>query len=235
MLLANVPGRDVEWQNPPMDDAPRDADFVDRSDGALDAFEFSLHGRNGRVAVDFGPNDDPGRWGFGLLGLPWPTELAIGLPVLEARVSYPGEGYVAAMGWIQVVRIHVDEQSSRLVTGGEKAPAGDHEWVDGPPSLRGLGVPFVSFGPRPTLFDAPASTESDVRFVADSFLTASPDAVVSRRSRPCLGLRWGYATQAGSASELLAPSALGPSDWRGSLPVLAEHFPDWSFDSSWFD
>jgi hypothetical protein len=98
-----------------------------------------------------------------------------------------------------------------------------------------LGVPFVSFGPRPALFDAPASTESDVRFVADSFLTASPDALMSRRSRPCCGFRWGYATRAGSASQLLAPTALGVVDWRDSLPVLEQHFPGWGFDSGWFD
>ena len=165
-----------------MDDSRRDEGFADRIGGTRHTFGFSLHGRNGRVVVEYGPNDDPSRWGFGLLGLPWPTEFAIGLPALEATVSYAGEGYAAAMGWIQVVRIHVAEQSESLVSGGEKAPAGDHAWVDGPPSLRGLGVPFVSFGPRPALFDAPASTESDVRFVADSFLTASPDALVSRRS-----------------------------------------------------
>ena len=218
-----------------MSDRPRDAGPGNRSDGARDSYEFSLHGRTGRVEVEFGPNDDPSRFGFALLGLPWPTELAIGLPVLEARVSSAGEGYAAVMGWIQVVRIHVAEQSESLVSGGEKAPAGDHAWVDGPPNLRGLSVPFVSFGPRPTLFDAPASTESDVRFVADSFLTASPDALVSRRSRPCLGFRWGYATRAGGPSELLAPTALGVSDWRDSLPVLEEHFPDWSFDPGWFD
>jgi hypothetical protein len=35
-------------------------------------------------------------------------------------------------------------------------------------------VPFTSFGECPTLFDAPASTESDTTFLADSWLTASP-------------------------------------------------------------
>jgi len=96
-------------------------------------------------------------------------------------------------------------------------------------------VPFVSFGAQPTLFDAPASTESDVRFVADSFLTASPDAVLSRRSRPCAGLRWGYATRAGDDPELLSPSLLGIEHWREALPTLEEQFPEWSFESEGFD
>ena len=108
-------------------------------------------------------------------------------------------------------------------------------WIDGPPLLQGLGVPFVSFGTRPTLFDAPASTESDVRFVADSFLTASPDAVVGRSSRPCLGLRWGYATRAGDDPDLLPPTPLGIEHWREALPILEEHFPEWSFDTDGFE
>jgi hypothetical protein len=185
------------------------------------------------VSVEFEANDDPGRWGFGILGMPWPTELAKGLPVLEATVSYPGEGYTAAMGWLQLVRIHVSERSESLVSDGERAPPGDHAWVDGPPNLRGLGVPFLSFGPRPTLFDAPASTESDVRFVADSFLAASPDALVNRRSQPCCGFRWGYETSRGAPTELLPPIQLDLRDWREALPILEEQFPDWTFDPNW--
>ena len=115
----------------------------------------------------------------------------------------------------------------------DKAPPGEHAWVDGPPQLKGLGVPFVSFGPRPALFDAPASTESDIRFVADSFLTASPDAVLSRVSQPCFGFRWGYATKAGSAAELLPLSALDVGDWRDALPLLEREFPDWTFAKEW--
>jgi hypothetical protein len=200
-----------------------------------DAFAFSLHGRKGSVTAKLSGNDDPGRWGFEVLGLDWPANLALGLPVLEATVSYAGEGYAAAMGWIQLVRIHVDERSESLVAAAEKAPAGDHVWVDGPPNLRGLGVPFVSFGPSPTLFDAPMSTESDVRFVADSFLTASPDALVTRRSRPCFGFRWGYSTRADSPAELISPTVLDQDDWRDALPILEEQFSGWSFDPDWFE
>jgi len=203
--------------------------------GTRETFEFSLHGRKGSVTVDCSVNVDPSRWGFGVLGLAWPVDLAIGLPVLEATVSYPGEGYAAAMGWIQVVRLHVDERSGTLVSDGEKAPAGDHVWIDVPPQLRGLGVPFLSFGPCPTLFDAPVSTESDVRFVADSFLTASPDALISRRSRPCVGFRWGYSTQAGSETQLLSPALLSRDDWRDAVTILEQHFSEWSFDSNWSD
>jgi hypothetical protein len=130
---------------------------------------------------------------------------------------------------MQVVRIHVSEESTSLVANGDKAPPGDHSWVDGPPHLRGLGVPFVSFGPCPMLFDAPASTESDIRFVADSFLTASPDALISRLSQACAGFRWGYSTGKGREPELLPLSPLGEEHWTQALPILEETFPDWEF------
>jgi hypothetical protein len=199
-------------------------------------FPFLLRDRDASVVAEYEANRDPERWGYPILGLPWPPQLAEGLPVLEAVVSYHGEGYEAVMGWIQVVRIHVSDSSESLAPGSEKAPSGDHIWVDGPPLLQGLGVPFVSFGPRPTLFDAPASTESTVRFVADSFLTASPDALMTRTSRPCLGLRWGYSTLAGPsrAPELLPLTEIGVAEWRDAISTLEERFPDWAFEAEWF-
>jgi hypothetical protein len=192
-------------------------------------FPFRLRGADGSVVVSFGANEDPQRWGYGALGLTWPTDLAQGLPVLTARTECRLEGYSAIMGWIQVVRIGVLAESRSLVAGIEKAPAGHHEWVDGPPQLRGLGVPFTSFGAWPTLFDAPASTESDTTFVADSWLTASPDALISRESFPVLGLRWGYSTRAGQPNELHEPALLDETQWAESLPLLRETFPDWQF------
>jgi hypothetical protein len=192
-------------------------------------FPFRLRGADGSVVVSFGANEDPQRWGYGALGLTWPTDLAQGLPVLTARTECRLEGYSAIMGWIQVVRIHVLAESRSRVPGIEKAPAGHHEWVDGPPQLRGLGVPFTSFGACPTLFDAPASTESDTTFVADSWLTASPDALISRESFPVLGLRWGYSTRAGQPHELHEPALLDETQWAESLPLLRETFPDWQF------
>ena len=198
-----------------------------------ETFPFALHGSSGIVTVSYEPNDDPDRVGYGILGLPWPSSLALGLPVLRAEVAFGGAGYLAVMGWVQVVRISVHESSTTLVPGGEKAPAGEHVWVDLPPSLNGLGIPFVAFGPCPTLFDAPASTESDIRFVADSFIAVSPDGLMSRRSKPVFGMRWGYATEAGREPELLPPTALGADDWREALPTLRDTLPDWTFVEDW--
>jgi hypothetical protein len=192
-------------------------------------FPFRLRGAEGSVVVSFQANEDPERWGYGVLGLEWPIELARGLPVLTARTECALDGYAAVMGWVQIVRIDVLESSRALVEGMEKAPPGHHEWVDGPPQLRGLGVPFTSFGECPTLFDAPASTESDTTFLADSWLTAGPDAVMSRESFPVLGLRWGYSTRTGQPHELHEPALLEQSDWAAALRLLRETFPDWEF------
>jgi hypothetical protein len=196
-------------------------------------FPFRLRGAEGSVIVSFHANEDPQRWGYGALRLAWPTELAQGLPVLTARTECPLAGYAAVMGWVQIVRIDVLESSQPLAAGVDKAPPGHHEWVDGPPQLRGLGVPFTSFGECPTLFDAPASTESDTTFIADSWLTASPDALISRESFPVLGLRWGYSTRAGQPHELHEPALLDGSDWAAALPLLRETFPDWQFEQDW--
>lgn len=194
-----------------------------------ETFPFQLRGAAGSVTVTFEANEDPQRWGYGTLGLTWPSELAKGLPVLNARTTCSLDGYAAIMGWIQIVRIDVLESSQPLADGVDKAPAGHHEWVDGPPQLRGLGVPFTSFGKCPTLFDAPASTESDTTFLADSFLTGSPDAVISRASFPILGIRWGYSTRAGQLHELHEPTVLEGSPWAEALPLLRETFPEWQF------
>jgi hypothetical protein len=195
-------------------------------------FPFRLRGAEGSVSVSSQENENPERWGYGTLGLTWPTDLAKGLPVCTARTECALEGYAAVMGWVQIVRIDVLESSQPLVAGMEKAPAGHHEWVDGPPQLRGLGVPFTAFGQCPTLFDAPASTESDTTFLADSWLTASPDSVMSRESFPVLGLRWGYSTRTGQPHELHEPTLLAESDWTETLPLLRETFPDWEFRPS---
>jgi hypothetical protein len=57
------------------------------------------------VIVSFEANEDPQRWGYGALGLAWPTELAHGLPVFRARTECSLDGYAAVMGWVQIVRI----------------------------------------------------------------------------------------------------------------------------------
>ena len=87
---------------------------------------FSFRGREGNATVRYRQNEDPERWGYGLLELPWPSTLAMGLPVLEIDVSTALEGYGAVMGWIQVVRIQVAESSTSLVPGNGRRSRKSH-------------------------------------------------------------------------------------------------------------
>jgi hypothetical protein len=144
--------------------------------------EFSLHGLAGTVAVEHQINDDPAAVGFGLLGLDFEPDEPTGFPVIEANVQYEGRGYKACMGWLQVVRYTAPED-------------GDVFMVDTAPQFRGiegLDFPFVTWGVRPTLFDAPATGKASVDWWADAFLVASPDALMTPTIQPLCAFRWGY-------------------------------------------
>src|SRR4029453_12995008 len=86
-------------------------------------FPFRLRDAEGSVSVSFHANDDPERWGYGVLGLPWPSALAEGLPVFTARPECSLDGCAAVMGWVQFVRIDVPESSQGLVDAIDKGPA----------------------------------------------------------------------------------------------------------------
>src|SRR6266446_4075542 len=70
----------VRWENLPMDQQ---------------TYPFRLSGLGGEVVVQYGRNTDPARWGYELLGLDFASTVAKGFPVLQADVTYEGEGYAA--------------------------------------------------------------------------------------------------------------------------------------------
>ena len=54
---------------------------------------FRLRGVDGHVAVQYGVNDDPVRWGYPVLALEWfSEEIVRGFPVMQATVDHPSEG-----------------------------------------------------------------------------------------------------------------------------------------------
>jgi hypothetical protein len=176
---------------------------------------FVLHGRAGEVTVSYGVNDDPAHWGYPVLGLPYPDDVARGFPVVEARVEYQGTGYHAFMGWIQVVRY--TEGANPLVV-----------IIDRPPSVLDVDVPFLAMGPCPTLFDAPSTIWGDTHWRADSFLVGSPDAVMTKTAMPLFSFRWGYDRDA-SGVVTLRPCVPQPlSAWYEVRPLIAEQHPTWS-------
>lgn len=125
------------------------------------------------------------------------------------------------MGWIQLIRYG----------GGE---VGDEEVVevDHPPQHSGAGTPYCYWGVCPSFFDAPSMTHEGVTWVAEAFLTASPDALMTRTVQPICGFRWGYKTNR-KPPEILPVEPVGLGDWAAARAALQERYPDWTFLSDW--
>jgi hypothetical protein len=176
---------------------------------------FVARGIPGRALIRYEINDDPSRWGYRLVELPFDIECARGRPVLEATVDYRAEGYAAQLGWIQIIRYGVP--------GGAEVAM-----VDAPPQLADAGIPWAAWGVRPTLFDAPSTSELEFRFRAQTFLAMSPDAVMTKVVEPLCGFSWGYNVYDGVPA--VAPVVVnGLSGWRGARELLVSHCPGWAF------
>ena len=59
---------------------------------------FARRSAEGGVTITYSANNDPARWGFDLLGLSFGAEVARGFPVVQAKTSFPREGYAALLG-----------------------------------------------------------------------------------------------------------------------------------------
>ena len=175
--------------------------------------EFIWEGLAGHVDVDCVGNDDPGAYGS------WPT--AFGYPVCTARVTYPGRGYRAMVGWVQLVR-STDNQS-----GGKQFDIDPFALFSDAPS------PYCWYGIEPTLFDAPSRVGAPpTQWVAHSFLATTPISEVMvgnpRRVVPLIGFAWGYDVSDGNI-ELRHIAPLATDDWNAHLPVLRASYPRWEF------
>lgn len=185
----------------------------------MTVIRFHLRGRPGRVLVRYGVNDDPARWGYPLLGLDSLVEACRGFPVMQAEVEHDAQGYAAVLAWIQVVRM--TDLDSRQGTA----------LVDVAPQLAGLDVPYLSFGVRPVLFDAPSTTTRNTDWDAEAFLVVTPDGVMTRRIQPLCGFGWGYRVRDGE------PAAAGlheldAASWRRNADFLADQHPSWTFEAT---
>jgi hypothetical protein len=130
--------------------------------------------------------------------------MALGFPVIHASTAFQREGYAALLGWAQVVDYAVVRDGI----------ATERVWVvpDVPPQSRDANTPYLAFGIDPVLFDAPAFTEKDVDWTARSFLTFTPDCLMSAVVEPLCGFRWGYVI----ADGVVTPKELAPAseaDW----------------------
>jgi hypothetical protein len=176
---------------------------------------FHLRGYDGLVTVEPEVNRDPRRWGYHLLGLPYDAVVAEGFPVVQASVRFPGEGYAAAMGWVQVIRYGSGP--------GDGAVA-----VDQPPQHQEAATPYYCWGTNPTFFDAPSTTRRGIAWRAEAFLATSPDALMTRTVEPLCGFRWGYTTRQ-ATPEILPVEPIGDEAWRVVISTLRERYPGWKF------
>lgn len=185
---------------------------------------FGLRGLDGRVEIRRTTNDDPARLGYALLesALGFPPEQAKGFPVVSAAVRYAGEGYGAAMGWVQIVRMREEGSPEEQVI------------VDKPPQLADDGSPYCFWGPEPSFFDAPSTTARLELWNAHAFLVAGPDAVMTREVRPICGFSWGF-SNLGPEPEAEAVRTIGEEEWSAARGILVESYPAWRFGDWWHE
>jgi hypothetical protein len=171
--------------------------------------DFTLRDVPGWVEVTVGPNEDPEA-----VGKPrW----ARGFPVCTATVTCRGRGYLAALGWIQLVR------SSDNASGGEQFELDPFE------PLGTQAHPFCFFGFAPTLFDAPSrGSFADLDWLAHSFLCFITAGGRAQEAHAVLGFSWGCRIRDQVVS-YDGPSTLTASAWDAHLALLGRSHPTWDF------
>jgi hypothetical protein len=179
---------------------------------------FRLRGIAGRVRIMYGTNDDPTRWGYHVLGLNYDIEVARGFPVVEATVEYEAEGYAAILGWVQAVRYSLGDKTeiTRVVP-------------DVAPQLAEARMPYLAFGIRPVMFDAPSiEGVADAEWRAWSFLTYSPDALMTPNIEPLCGFTWGYDLR-DAVPESKPLEVVGRGEWLDVREELRAALREWTF------
>jgi hypothetical protein len=193
---------------------------------------FTLNDRSGRVAVGYGPGQDPVQAGFDALpGINLPLERCLGYPVMHAQIDqYDGSGYRTLCGWIQIVTRECyakgDTERENLLRSRS---------VDLAPSMHGMGIPWVTYGTLPSIFDAPCLNlggNAELTWTADTFLTTLP---LHSREEPIdwlLGFRWGYREYdpaSGRPIELLSLQITDGQIRNHHLEFLRREFATWRF------
>ncbi len=142
----------------------------------------------------------------------------VGLPVCTATIAYAGQGYAAAMGWVQLVQ-------------STDCGRPDVFELDPLALFEEVNTPYAFFGMAPTLFDAPyRDLEHDVVWRARSYLATTPDAVLTQAAVPLVAFSWGFRIAAGSVT-LDPPAHLDIAHWGEHLEVLESTHPGWNFRS----
>ncbi|ANP54665.1 hypothetical protein J2Z21_001708 [Streptomyces griseochromogenes] len=144
-------------------------------------------------------------------------------PSCTAAVDYPGKGYRALFGWVQLVR------STDNPSAGAAFDMDPFYLFEDAPS------PYAFFGINPTLFDAPSRASRDpLDWTAHSFLAWTPMDDTERRVLPLAGFSWGFGIDSAGRITLREVETLAPVDWDAHLPYLGTSHPGWVFEK-WQD
>ncbi|MGW4221549.1 hypothetical protein ACWEJZ_31625 [Streptomyces bacillaris] len=145
---------------------------------------------------------------------------ARGFPSCTAVVDFPGRGYRALFGWVQMVR-STDNSSA-----GSTFDMDPFYLFEDAPS------PYAFFGLNPTLFDAPSRDRRDpLNWTAHSYLAWTPMDDTERRVLPLAGFSWGFDITPDRSITLQPVRPLSPGNWDAHLPYLDTTYPRWSFDT----
>ncbi|MGC0417609.1 hypothetical protein [Embleya sp. AB8] len=172
---------------------------------------FTREGKSGSVRVAVERVDDPAAVGQ--------TEEARDFPCLTARIDFPGRGYGALFGWVQLVRS----------TDGASDGAGFE--MDPFPLFAAARSPYCYFGLAPTLFDSPARFDrKPLSWLAHTFLAWTPMAErVEPHVVPLVGFSWGFEIDDGERIGIRAALPLAADAWAEHLPLLRAEHPGWTF------
>jgi hypothetical protein len=173
--------------------------------------DFRHDGDQGRVTVRCAPNDDPASVGKG--------EEARGFPVCSATITFPGTGYRAVFGWVQ------------LVCSTDNAFEGRAFEMDPLRFFEDSPAPYCWYGINPTLFDAPSRDERrPLEWLAHTFLAVTPrEPDAPKHVVPLLGFSWGFVIGDGERIVLRPAEELAAGAWNDHLPYLRDCYPSWHF------
>ena len=149
---------------------------------------------------------------------------AIGFPKLICTIDYEGKGYHSYMGWIQTVRFNPG------TSGDHPAISPEPMFVYHIPMMLDADTPFCVYGVDPALFEAPASNLDGIQWIANTYLSASKNLIVSREVCMILGIQWGYSITNGIIvhDEMKKLKHSGDLFLR-DMAILHRDYPTWRF------
>ncbi len=188
---------------------------------------FTLHSFSGSVEARLSENKDPKKWGYNTLFKNSKSlEEIKTFPVCTATIDFKGEGYNSMMGWVQIVT---------YTKSGDKNPT---VIVDHPPQSEDSNSPFLFWGSLPALFDAPSMLTGEnkrmpsANWRADSFLVATPDALMSKVIAPIASFSWGFQTDKIGKVTISELQNTKLETWNQYLHLLKEKYSKWDFKKS---